>query len=165
MKIKSTVKSDMRDITNFFKKLDKITSLEAEAGYYDEDRHHSGYSMYEIAWLHENGELDFGIPQRPFMTQASNITYRNFKVDNKWKRSVVNYLFNKGVIKVNKVFKDMADNIKRDIQQAIDEQNFWPNNPEWARVKAAKNPKAKILVETGEMYEGVKTKVVKKNEE
>lgn len=161
MKISSKVKSDQSAINNLMKRLKALDEREVEYGYYESDQHPSGKSMAEIAAINNYGDDEQNIPARPFMEQTVDYVTQRYEVDNSWKKDLWQYFcYGGGVLPF--LNKQAAEYGVDSIQVVMNRQDFEDNVAWWEKAKQSKYGFTQILWETGALYDGAKTKVVKK---
>lgn len=161
MKVSSKVKVDNKEITNLIKRLKALEEREVEYGYYEEDQHPSGKSMAYIASVNNYGDDEQNIPPRDFMGQTVDYVSQRYTIDPKWEKDLWSYLcYGGGVIKFlnNQAVTYGVDSI----QVVMNRQDFIDNVAWWDAAKKSKYGFTQILWETGALYDGAKTKVVKK---
>lgn len=140
-------------------RLKALNGLEAEYGYYTEDQHPSGMSMAALAEIQEYGD-DINIVPRPFMAQTDDYVAQRYEVDFSWRNDLWNFLSKGGQAKT--FLKNQADTYGIDsIQIVLNRQDFEDNAVRWSAYKERKYGYTQILWETGALYEGAKSKVVK----
>lgn len=129
-----------------------LESHEVEYGYFEGDIHNS--SGLDMAYLVGKLEED-----RPFMEYAESLTDRHFAIDNRWKRDVWGYLCGTGtIIQLLKSFGKIGEKY---VQASIDTGDWLPNAEWWRQAKIETYGSTSVLIQTGEMYESVKSKVRK----
>ena len=162
MKISSKVTSNQKDINNFLRRLQALEESEAQYGYFDEDVHKSsGLKMSDLAAFLSYGDKD--TPPRTFMLTANDSAKRWAETSNQWKVDIWRYLYSGGG--VNAVLKKIGTACNRFIPQAILYGGYARNVDWWAKVKFDKYQESQPLIETKELMNGSKVKVVKVNNE
>lgn len=154
MSIKTSL--DMKGWDELYKQLQGLDEYEAEAGYYGSDIHDdSNLPMSNLALIHNEGaQLSNGthIPARPFMDQSfyalcdmdfGSYAIKNILFYNKKPKAELEYV---GMVMAKKITNSIAYG------------DFVPNSPYTISIKGADDP----LINTGEMKDNPKHKVVKK---
>lgn len=158
MKITSKVTSDQKQITSLIRRLQSLESHEIQYGYFQGDIHQSsGLDIAELAEL-----LNFGtdnILPRPFMAAANDSAERYSQTSNEWKRHIWSYLCGGG--NISQVLGKIGLAYNRFIPQAILFGDWPRNSDEWAAWKFEKYGSSQPLIETSELMDSSKVKVIK----
>lgn len=148
---KISVKFDNKGFEELYKQLDEMEEYEVEAGYYGDDIHSKAeMPMSNLAWIHENGTDE--IPERPFMSQATHAMQGGSVV----RDELYNIIF-KGA-SVKKELVGIGKKMENQITLAIEYGSFLPN----AKLTVALKGRDEPLIETSEMKDNPKSKVIRK---
>jgi len=152
MNITSSATLDMKQIDAMIRRMHSLESHEVEYGYFEGDIHtSSGLDMAELV-----SELN---KDRPFMVYAGDMVERHFDSSKMWKNDVWNYLKGNGtVIQLYKSFGRIGETY---VQASIDVGDWLPNEEWWRQAKIEKYGSTAPLIESGEMYNSVSSRVVK----
>lgn len=152
LNITSSATLDLSQINSMMRRLKEVDSHEAEYGYFRGDTHQS--SGLDIAKLAETLEED-----RPFMQYAERLTNDYFNVSSGWKATLWNYLRGQGTI--NQMYSEFGRIGEKYVQASID-TGPWRDNVEWwKQAKIDRYGTTAPLIETGELYDSVTSKVVR----
>jgi len=160
LKISSSATLDTKEMTKFLNRLRDLNTHEVHYGYFEGDIHED--SGLDIAWL--AATLNYGnenIPARPFMDLAGDMVDRHFQISKTYGVDIWQYLCGTGTIKT--LLKQFGRVGETYVQASID-TGTWEDNVEWwKQIKFDKYNRSAPLVASQEMYESVKSKVVKSN--
>lgn len=155
-----TSKSNLKQIESLMNRVNSIKDYEVQYGYFEGDIHQeSGLDIAQLAEM-----LNFGtdsIIARPFMELAGDMVERHFEVSNQWKKDTWNYLRGQGtIITLLKSFGRVGE---VSVQGSIDTGDWAENAEWWKTVKFERYGSSAPLVASQELYDSVKSKVVKVN--
>jgi hypothetical protein len=159
-KISSTATIDTKEMTKFLDRLRDLNTHEVQYGYFEGDTHQD--SGLDIAWL--AATLNYGnknIPARPFMDLAGDMVDRHFQISKKHGVEIWQYLCGVGTIKT--LLKQFGRVGETYVQASIDTGEWVDNVEWWKQIKFEKYQQSAPLVASQELYESVKSKVVKSN--
>jgi hypothetical protein len=153
MNITSSATLDMKQINAMLRRMESLETHEAQYGYFEGDTHLS--SGLPMPWLVKTLNED-----RPFMDYAGDMVERHFDSSKMWKNDVWNYL--KGTGTVIQLYKSFGRIGETYVQASIDVgAPDWDNVEWWRKAKIEKYGSTAPLIESGEMYNSVSSKVVK----
>ncbi len=157
-KISSKVSVDNRELNKFLNRLRDLHSHEVQYGYFEGDIHQD--SGMDIAALAEM--LNYGtdrIIARPFMDLAGDMVERHFQIARRSGTEIWQYLTGTG--NIHTLLKQFGRVGETYVQASID-TGEWADNAEWwKQIKFEKYGTSAPLVASQELYESVKSKVVK----
>lgn len=142
-KVVSKVKSTS-SMPQFIKKVRALESNVAEAGYDNTPHKETGTPMAEVALANEEG---WGITQRPFMTQASELMEVSV---NRHSYAAMDALYRDYAVR--EVLMDLAEEMADDIREVIERGHFVITNNETP------------LIDTGDMISSTKAFVERKED-
>ena len=154
----SSVKLDKRALESTIFRVRQLNDTEILTGFFEEDKYDTdNYGKYvaEIAWLNERG-AGMQVPSRPFM--ATTFRKKSFTAEYaKAMAEVATQALTLGRGE-NRLLGNLADLVRKTMQNTIRDWTTPPNSPEWAAKKGRNDP----LVDTGKMLNSVKSKVRRK---
>ncbi len=160
LKISSKATIDTKGMTKFMNRLRDLDTHEVHYGYFLGDTHKE--SGLDIAWL--AATLNYGnddMPARPFMNLAGDMVDRHFQISKKHGPEIWQYLC--GVGTINSLLKQFGKVGETYVQASIDTGDWVDNAEWWKQAKFEKYGRSAPLVASQELYEDVKSKVVKSN--
>lgn len=151
MKFSSSATLDLKQIDAMMRRLQSLDSHHVEYGYFEGDIHQSsGLDIAELAaTLNED---------RPFMNLAYQMVDSHFETSKLWKKNIWNYLKGQGT--VTQLYKEFGRIGEVYVQASIDTGDWIANEDWWTQAKIEKYGSTAPLIETGEMYNSVKSKVI-----
>lgn len=148
----------MKGITHLINRLKRLDEGHVEYGYFETDVHTgSGKSMAELAGLLNDGYKN--TPARPFVDDGIDLNNKWLEVNNTWRNDLLRYLRYGGPIK--SFYSGIGKQGVLSIQTKIDVNDYVDNIKWWEDLKTAKYGSSQVLVETNELYQGAKFKVIK----
>lgn len=160
--VKSKVKCEMKEINNLFKRLETLEKYSVEYGYFEGDVHkNSGLDIAHLAEMLNYGTDD--IIARPFMSMANDSAQRYSESSNEWKRWLWGYLKNGG--RITQFLHKVGVACNRFIPQAILYGGWESNSDWWAKVKFEKYGESQPLIETRELMDSSKVRIVRNSNE
>jgi len=153
------VKMDMSGVIDMEKDLDYMDSLAVEYGYFEEQYHiESGLPLPLIASYQNDGvknkEGGWHIVPRSFVDMAHDITGTELP---KYNAIMQDSLCFGGKAQIDLGLNIIGNDTADSIREAIETQNFAPLKPMTIKLKNSDT----ILIESGQMYDDAKHKVVK----
>lgn len=150
---------DYTNINRMIKDLNKLEEREVASGF-DETPHSSGLTSAGLANILENGtrgkEGGMHIPPRRFMEQAGVIL--SSAIDKEARLVLENTLKGKPTL-VNQHLDKIAEISKDSIQESIEMQNFAELSSITLRLKKDSTHPTEILLENGELFENIITRI------
>lgn len=152
MRVKSTIKTDLKGLTSLKRKLRVLDGKNVKVGYWDTQSHpNSDKNLAQIALINERGY--FGLPVRDFMW-TSFFAWKQSYSQNTAKNVVQNYLYRNQ--NINSLMKGIGEDMNYMIKWVIDADSFFvPNSPVTVKLKGSAVP----LIDTGFMMNNAKIKL------
>lgn len=157
LKVKSKVKCDTKELDKLIRKMKTLDGTIVEAGYYGEDEHpEHEVPMSNLALWQEEGTKN-GIPERPFMYQASIFQEKELTAIHN--RLIKDYLLdgNKIPSSLYKQLRPVEITMKASIKNVIYRGWFTENAEYTVYLKGHDHP----LLETGYLADSPKSNVLK----
>lgn len=160
--IKSKVTSDNKELDRFLSKLLALDTNEVQYGYFAGEEHNE--SGLDIAHLAEM--LNYGtdsILARPFMDFAGDLVERHFQVSTRYAPEIWSYLVGTGAKSITQLLRQFGRVGEISVQGSIDNGDWAENVEWWKQIKFEKYGSSSPLIASQELYDSVKSKVVKVN--
>lgn len=153
LKIQASISKKHTKIPHLVHQMLQLEGHSVRIGFFDGEMHHSGNTIATIAIIND---LGLGVPARPFMSVGAKDVLKSTAMRKQY-AEVLRSISNKK-ISARDAYERIGKMSSEQIKQMIDDWTQPPNSPITQRMKGRNDP----LVDTGQMRDAVKHKVVKR---